>query len=135
MAAGDPRDVLWGEACALIERAERLHRQFFRPGVAPTPAGSWEPPVDILETEGKLWIIAALPGVEPQDLDVSIDGDVLRVAGLRRLPAEARGAAIRRLEIPYGRFERSIRLPPARFELGQSELASGCLLISLTKRF
>jgi HSP20 family protein len=58
-----------------------------------------------------------------------------RSAGLRRLPAEARGAAIRRLEIPYGRFERSIRLPPARFELGQSELASGCLLISLTKRF
>jgi HSP20 family protein len=135
MGAGDPRDFLWGEACAMIERAERLHRQFFQPGLSANQGASWEPPVDIFETEGRLWIIAALPGVEPQNLDISIDGDVLRVAGLRRLPPEARGAAIRRLEIPYGRFERSIRLPAVRLELDRSELASGCLVISLTKRF
>ena len=80
MGVGDPRDFLWGEACAMIERAERLHRQFFQPGFSANQAASWEPPVDIFETEGKLWIIAALPGVEPQNLDISIDGDVLRVA-------------------------------------------------------
>ncbi len=134
MAAGDPRDFMWAEACAMIERAEGLHRRFFQPGLSAMQAASWEPPVDIFETERELWIIAALPGVEPHDLDVSIEGEVLRVAGLRRLPADARDAAIRRLEIPYGRFERSIRLPALRLELIRSELRSGCLFISLTKR-
>jgi HSP20 family protein len=135
MAAGDPRDFLWGEACAMIERAERLHRRFFQPGFSAMETASWEPPVDIFETERELWIIAALPGVEPQDLDISIEDDLLRVAGLRRLPVEARGAEIRRLEIPCGRFERSIRLPARGLELARSELASGCLLISLAKQF
>ena len=51
------------------------------------------------------------------------------VAGLRRLPAAARGAAIHRLEIPHGRFERRIRLPAARLELDRSELANGCLFV------
>jgi HSP20 family molecular chaperone IbpA len=126
---------MWAEACAVLARAEGLHRQFFQPGFAGTQAATWEPPVDIFETERELWIIAALPGVESQDLAISIEGQVLSVAGLRRLPAEARGAAIHRMEIPYGRFERSIRLPAARLELTRSALESGCLFISLNKRF
>ena len=74
MGVGDPRDFLWGEACAMIERAERLHRQFFQPGFSANQAASWEPPVDIFETEGKLWIIAALPGVAPEAVQVEIEG-------------------------------------------------------------
>jgi HSP20 family molecular chaperone IbpA len=125
---------MWAEACMMIERAERLHRQFFQPSLSAIPAASWEPPVDIFETEREIWIIAALPGVEPQDLDVSLNGGELRIAGLRRQPAAVRGAAILRLEIPYGRFERRLRLSSARLELARSELASGCLVLSLTKR-
>jgi HSP20 family protein len=134
MAADELRRSMWAEACAMIARAEGLHRQFFQPAFSATQAASWEPPIDIFETDRELWIIAALPGVESQDLAISIEGQVLRVAGLRRLPAQARGAAIHRMEIPYGRFERSIRLPAARLELDRSELASGCLFLSLSKR-
>ena len=76
----------------------------------------------------------ALPGAEPDDLDVAIDADTLRVAGQRRLPVAARAAVVHRLEIPYGRFERQIRLPSARLALGRSELVNGCLVVSLTKR-
>ena len=97
-------------------------------------AACWEPPVDIFETDRELWIIVALPGVEHEDLDVSTDADVLRVAGQRRLPVAARTATIHRLEIPHGRFERRIRLPSARLVLGRSELANGCLVVNLTKR-
>ena len=120
--AGDPRSWMWAEACAMIERADRLHREFFRPGGAATQVANWEPPLDIFETERELWIIAALPGVELPDLDVSVEGDVLFIAGQRRLPAAARGAAIHRLEIPHGRFERRIRLPAgaARRSAGRS---------------
>src|SRR5258705_2035450 len=133
MTAGDPRGWMWNEAVAMIERAEHLHRRFFEPGLSPIHAANWEPPVDIFETEQELWIVVALPGVEPDDLDVSIEGDLLRVAGQRRLPGAARIAAIRRLEIPHGRFERRIRLPSGRLALGKSGLGNGCLVVNLTK--
>ena len=94
MSAADPRSWMWAEACAMIERAEQLHRQFFQPGLAPATAANWEPPVDVFESERELAIIAALPGVEPQDIEISIEQDVLLVAGVRRLPTVARATAI-----------------------------------------
>jgi HSP20 family protein len=129
----DPTTRMWADACALLERAEELRRQFFRPVASPTHEANWEPPVDVLETAREFWIIAALPGVEASDLDVTMEGDVLRIRGLRRLPATP-GAAIRRLEIPHGRFERRIRLSGGRLELTRSELAYGCLYLGLAKR-
>jgi HSP20 family molecular chaperone IbpA len=125
---------MWEEALAMIERAEHLHRRFFEPGFSPLQAAVWKPPVDIFETDRELWIVVALPGAEPDDLELSIDADTLRVAGQRRLPAAARAAVIHRLEIPYGHFERQIQLPSARLALGRSELVNGCLVVSLTKR-
>jgi hypothetical protein len=53
MFAHDSGDRLWGEACEMLERAERLHRQFFRPGLALPHSAGWEPPVDIFETEDR----------------------------------------------------------------------------------
>jgi HSP20 family protein len=122
---------MWTEACAQIERAERLHRQFFQPSPV---AGFWHPPVDVFETERELCIMAALPGVERQDIEITIEPDAVSIAGVRPLPAMARAATIRRLEIPYGRFERRIEVSTARLQLGRSELADGCLVLSLTKR-
>jgi HSP20 family protein len=134
MFADDPRGRMWSEACDMLQRAERLHRQFFRPGFALKESASWEPPVDIFETAERLWIIAALPGVAPEQIEASLDADELTIAGSRPLPAPARGAAIHRLEIPNGRFERRVRLPVGRFELERSELVSGCLVLSLIRK-
>jgi HSP20 family molecular chaperone IbpA len=124
---------MWDEACTMIERAERLHRQFFEPNLSAAPTSSWQPPVDIFETDREFWIIAALPGVERENLEVAVEGDVVVIAGLRRLPAAVRGAVIHRLEIPRGRFERRIQLSAGRLQVGRSELANGCLVLSLTK--
>lgn len=132
MSAADPRSWMWAEACAMIERAEQLHRRFFLPGLAPAAAVNWEPPVDVFETEQELTIVAALPGVEAQDIEIAIDRGVLRVGGLRQLPACVHGAAILRMEIPHGRFERRIRLPSERWQVGRSALVNGCLVLSLT---
>ena len=134
MTAADPIRWMWGEACAMIERAEHMHRQFFQPGFTALQRASWEPPVDIFENERDLLIVVALPGVESQDIEISSEPEILLVAGARRLPAVARGTAIQRLEIPHGRFERRIRLPAARWKLQRSTLTNGCLLISLTKQ-
>jgi HSP20 family molecular chaperone IbpA len=124
---------MWDEACTMIERAERLHRQFFQPNLSGAQTASWQPPVDIFETDRDVWIIAALPGVEAPDLEVSVEDGVVVITGLRRLPMAARGAVIHRLEIPRGRFERRIRLSVGRLQLGRSEIVSGCLILSLTK--
>ena len=134
MAGADPRNWMWAEACAMIERAEQMHRQFFQPGSATAPAASWEPPIDVFESEHDLLIVVALPGVDTQDIEISSEGAVLRVAGVRRLPAAVRGTDIVRLEIPQGRFERRIRLPAARWELSRSSFVHGCLLLNLTKQ-
>jgi HSP20 family molecular chaperone IbpA len=124
---------MWAEACAMIERAEQLHRQFFQPG-ATAAAPSWEPPIDVFERGSELSIYVALPGVEARDIDVTVQPDLLLVTGVRRLPAVARGGAIHRLELPHGRFERRIPLSAAQWQLDQSELVNGCLHLSLTNR-
>ena len=128
----DPRVRMWAEACELLEQAERLQRQFFRPaGGALRPA--WEPPVDIFETEDDLWISVALPGVVPEDVAIVVQDRTLVVTGERPLPAECRAGMIHRVEIPHGRFERRIALPAGRFELRRRDLSNGCLTLTLRK--
>lgn len=134
MTAGDLKNGMWIEACEMIARAERLQRQFFQPVLSTMQTASWEPPVDIFDSGRELLIIAALPGVEPEDLEIVIEEDALRVAGLRRLPPITRAADVHRLEIPYGRFERRLRLPTSQLRLNRSELVNGCLVLSMTKR-
>ena len=134
MTSRERRTWMWAEACALLEQAERMHRQFFQPGVSPARRLTWEPPVDIFETERELSILVALPGVEPARVEVLIEAGALVVAGERPLPGDAREATIYRLEIPHGRFERRIELPPGRFEVERKELTHGCLLLRLRKR-
>jgi HSP20 family molecular chaperone IbpA len=124
---------MWAEACELLERAERLHRQFFLPRAGEGRRPSWEPPVDVLETEAELLILVALPGVGADQLQVVVDGGTLAVVGERPMPGRARAGVIRRLEIPYGHFERRIELPPGRFEIARRELADGCLVLGLRK--
>ena len=61
MAPNDTRAWMWAEACELLDRAERLNRQFFQP--LSTRQAVWEPPVDLFETDRALWVVVALPGV------------------------------------------------------------------------
>jgi len=132
MNARNDSNFMWAEACALLERADRLQREFFQPTqVFGTPG--WEPPVDLFESPRVVVAIVALPGVGAQQLQLVLDGAELRVVGERRLPAETAGMSLRRLEIPFGRFERRIPLPPGRFELAEHRLADGCLTLLLRR--
>jgi HSP20 family molecular chaperone IbpA len=128
-----PNRWMWSEACEMLARAERLHREMFRPGRAGSPAPCWEPPVDMIETERAVLVLVALPGVDPDRVEAAIDGGDLIVAGLRVLPAELRTAVIHRLELPQGRFERRVRLPAGRYSAVSREAACGCIVITLEK--
>jgi HSP20 family protein len=133
MAAVDPRTLMWTKACEMIDRAERLHRQFFRPMAASLRDLSWEPPIDITETDSEILITVALPGVDRDAVKVTVDDNGVSVVGFRGPSAIPRGSRVHRLEIPYGRFERQITLPATRLQLGQSELANGCLVLKFYK--
>jgi HSP20 family molecular chaperone IbpA len=128
-----PRDWMWSEACEMLARAERLHRDLFRPlrSVARGPA--WEPPVDILETEREVLVLAALPGVKAEEVQAAIDDGDLRISGTRTLPGVLRTAVIHRLELPQGRFERRVRLPAGRYSGVRHAFVDGCLLVTLAK--
>ena len=131
--ANFPNSWMWSEACDMLARAERMHREFFRPGRSGSQTPSWEPPVDMIETERDVLVLVALPGVDPDQVEAAIDGDDLVVAGSRVLPAELRTAVIHRLELPQGRFERRIRLPAGRYSEVRRAMVHGCVLITLEK--
>ncbi len=128
MQSRHPNRGMWAQALQMLDEAERLQRQFFRHG---TPG--WEPPVDIYEAGRELLLYYALPGVRAERLKVVLEGNALVVRGDRSLPPAARQAAIRRLEIPYGPFERRLSLPAGHYELVQNELDNGCLIIGLRR--
>jgi HSP20 family protein len=129
----DPTTWMWAEACAMLEQAERLHRRFFQPHRLAAARPAFEPPVDITETADLIRITVVLPGIPPETVQISVAGEVLSVTAERPLPCDADTTAIHCLEIPYGRFERHIRLPEGRFRIGEPVCVHGCLTVLLHK--
>lgn len=128
----DRRDWMWANALDALARAERLHQQFFRPSGG-QPAASWEPPLDILETEREVIVVAALPGVPLDRVSVRIEGTDLVISGERPTPEILRAAVIHRMELPQGRFARRAPLPRGVYHSPSVHSADGCLIISLSK--
>lgn len=124
---------MWSEACEMLARAERLHRELFKPTGSAQRELVWEPPVDILETEREILVLAVLPGVSMESVEVTTDAGELVFAGVRSFPVELRTAVIHRLELPQGRFERRIRLPAGAYGCMRWSVADGCLLITIEK--
>jgi HSP20 family protein len=124
---------MWSEACEMLIRAERLHRELFRPARSVSTLPVWEPPIDILETEREVLVLVALPGVSPDRVEAAIEDGDLILHGVRVLPPELRTAVIHRLELPQGRFERRVRLPAGRYSDVRRSAVDGCLVITLQK--
>ena len=132
MDSNDRRAWMFADAVDMLARAERMHRQMFAPGPSGRTA-NWEPPVDIIETEHEVIILAALPGVDIEQINASIENGALVIAGHRKLPAEFQTAVIHRLELPQGRFERRVPLPAGRYGAVRQGMINGCFVIGLVK--
>ena len=133
MNARDMQIWMWSEACEMLTRAERLHRQSFQLQRSRTQMPAWEPPVDVLETEREVLVLVALPGVNIDRVEAAIDDGELLIVGVRTVPAALREAVIHRLELPQGRFERRVALPAGRYADVRRAAVDGCLVISLQK--
>lgn len=131
MGYGDFPERMWAEALATLERAERLQRQFFQPTGGVRGRTCWAPPTDVFESADAFIVLIALPGAAPEHIEARLEAHVLTVTGERRFPATVAGTAIRRLEIPQGRFERHLAIE-ARTLL-RSSFENGCLTLVLEK--
>jgi HSP20 family protein len=134
MSSRNPTDWMWAQAVELLDQAERMHRQFFRLAASERARAIWEPPADVFEDEQEIVVIVALPGVPADRIEATLDSGTLLVQAESPPPLAGSCRAVRQLEIPYGYFERRIRLPEMRLEAGAREVADGCLILRLRKK-
>ena len=73
--------------------------------------GAWAPAVDIYEHEGNLVLKAELPGIDPKDVDVRVENNMLTLRGERKFESEVKREQYHRVERAYGTFSRSFTLP------------------------
>ena len=135
MPRQDQHDWMWAQAVAMLARVERgelAQGRSAEPRRAPKPP-SWTPAVDVIETGAAVMILVSLPGVAPDAVEAVLEEDAVVVSGRRTLPPELQTAVIHRLELPMGRFERRIPIPPGRYDGVRRDTRDGCLLISLHK--
>jgi HSP20 family protein len=100
-----------------------------------TPGDRWRPAIDVFETEKSIWVRVELGGVRSQDVKVTVDGELLRIRGVRSVPSGDQVVRLHRMEIAFGRFERTIRISiPFERERVTANLEDGFLTVVLPKR-
>ena len=95
----------------------------------------WRPDADVFETEKDVVVRVELAGVHGDDLRVTVDGELLRVRGVRRPPETADVRRLHQMEIASGPFERRVRIPIAfDRDAVTAHLSDGFLTVTLRKR-
>lgn len=106
--------IRWDPWAELSAWERQLGSLFGRPeGRGQVAAGAgWAPPLDVHQEGDTMIICAEVPGMEPSDLDISVEDDVLTLSGERDDHSEVQEGDWIRRERHTGRFQRSVRLPP-----------------------
>jgi HSP20 family protein len=98
-------------------------------------AGTFVPPVDVYEDEHNLILKMEIPGINEEDLKVSLENNNLMVSGERKFEKEEKEENFHRIERRFGSFTRTFRLPntvdPEKVEAGYDK---GILKLTLAKR-
>ena len=132
--------VKWDPFRELEEVSNRLNRLFSR---APAHTGSnqemmvladWMPSVDISETDTAYLIKGEIPGVNKEDVKVSIEDGMITLRGERKQEKEDKGKKFHRIERSYGSFVRSFRMPDDVDESAvKAEFKDGMINVMLPK--
>jgi HSP20 family protein len=128
---------------SLQERMNRLFDESFRSRAGAGAGqddewalgGTWAPAVDIYEQDGNIVLKAELPGVDPKDVDIRVENNVLTLRGERKLENDVKKENYHRVERTYGSFSRSFTLPNVvDTEKIKAEYKDGVLRVVLPKR-
>ena len=128
--------IRWDPFRDLASLRADLDRMMARAPAAPesTLPRRWSPASDVIETDEAIVITAELPGVKDEDVHITVQDGVLRIAGERKLQEEVRDDRFYRLERSYGGFERTFPLPAGVKEDDISAgIAYGVLKITIPK--
>jgi HSP20 family protein len=132
--------VKWDPFKELEDVSTRLNRIFGRPAL-PVESdremlsmADWMPSVDISESDNAYLVKAEIPGVDKNDVKVTIEDGMLTLQGERKQEKEESGKKYHRIERSYGCFMRSFRLPDDADESAtKAEFKDGMLNITLNK--
>jgi HSP20 family protein len=75
------------------------------------PGRNWTPSLDIVETDTSFVITAEVPGMVAEDIEISVQNEVLKIRGEKRRDRQEQQGSYHLVERSYGSFSRSIRLP------------------------
>lgn len=121
----------------LRHELDRVFGSFFREPLSALdwPLGrGWGPAVDVIEGDKDVTVRAEIPGIDPKDLDVSITGNELVLAGEKRESSERSGKAYHLAEARYGSFRRVVLLPSGvDRENVEADYTNGVLTVRLQK--
>jgi HSP20 family protein len=125
------------EMMSLREAMNRLvEDSFIRPGGWPMPvdAEALSVAMDVIETKDSLIVKASVPGIKPEDIDVSVTGDVLTIRGETASEEKIEQGSYLRQERRFGKFERSLTLPTlVTADKADAKFEHGVLTLTLPK--
>lgn len=111
-----------------------LQESFVRPGGSSTASGFAPLPLDISETEEAFVVQASLPGMKPEDVQITVHGDTLTIRGESKAEEERKGEHWHLRERRFGTFQRSVSLAtPVDPDRAQARFDHGVLTLTLPK--
>ena len=128
----------WNPAVAYLNREPfaRLFESFLNEAAQGEEVSNrnWVPPVDIQETEEGYRLQAELPGLTKEDIDITLENNVLRLSGERKFERDVKKESFHRVERTYGTFSRAFSLPQqVNAEGVQAGFENGVLTILVPK--
>jgi HSP20 family protein len=125
----------WAGVTALRKEMDRLLERFWEPDFAEWPTlGQWAPKVDIADTKTALVVKAEIPGIEPAEIGLTLEDQLLTIKGEKKQEKETKDEQYYRMERSYGAFARTIRLPaPVDASRVTATFKHGVLTVTLPK--
>ena len=131
--------VRWEPFSDLMSLREAMDRLFEESVVRPgsrvlAPYGASELALDVYETEDEVVVTAALPGVKPEEVEITITGDTLTIRGETKSETKEEKANYLRQERRYGAYSRTIALAtPIKADKAEAKFKDGVLTLSIPK--
>ena len=118
----------------LDDEMNDLFGRFFDTPNAPPAGADLMPALDVVEQDDAIVVAAELPGISAEDIDISVENNVLSVRGEKKEASEGHQGKYHHVERRYGTFHRSVRLP-GTVDAGKIDASylHGVLTITLPK--
>lgn len=126
-----------GGMLSMQREINRMFNSFFRDGTQEEGGlfpSAWMPAVDLAERDNDFVMKMELPGVDRNDVKITLENNILTIQGEKRQEKEAKESNLHRIERRYGSFQRSFTLPTfVKNDQGEAAFQDGVLTVTLPK--